>query len=394
MTAAVHHLSGTRPAVWHNDHSRPESPRIRRLEEEIARVVRARVVNPKWIRGVMRHGYKGAFEMAATVDYLFAFAATARAVGDHHFDAVFEAYVEESRTCAPSSTRTTRPPFARSRSGSGEAVERGLWRPPLELRTTWSSASSRDGEGPDRGLQIGPRPRPRPPPPPGPGRARAGRMPDRGEPSRVERLRRLEALATCRARPLPPAPGCVSPSRQRLGERDIPGRGEVGRSTVGASRAPRGLPEPEHHRFGARLDRGPAPGPGGRDPRPRSRAPTASSSRRSPTKTGPRRRAMSCSSPGRRARSRAKTGTTSPNASRCWARSPPACTHTCGSGIARTASSASPGISRPPSEAGPAGVRGGARPASRTRSRRCSPEPPLSSSGGSCASGHRPTGSI
>ena len=95
MAAAVHHLSGSRPAVWHNDHSRPESPRIRRLEEEIARVVRARVVNPKWIRGVMRHGYKGAFEMAATVDYLFAFAATARAVGDHHFDAVFEAYVED-----------------------------------------------------------------------------------------------------------------------------------------------------------------------------------------------------------------------------------------------------------------------------------------------------------
>ena len=95
MSAAVHHLSGVRPVVWHNDHSRPESPRVRRLEEEIARVVRARVVNPKWIRGVMRHGYKGAFEMAATVDYLFAFAATTRAVGDHHFDAVFEAYLED-----------------------------------------------------------------------------------------------------------------------------------------------------------------------------------------------------------------------------------------------------------------------------------------------------------
>ena len=128
MSAAVHHLSGVRPTVWHNDHSRPESPRIRRLEEEIARVVRARVVNPKWIRGVMRHGYKGAFEMAATVDYLFAFAATARAVGDHHFDAVFEAYVEDREVRAffaennPAALREIAERLA-------EAVERGLWRP-------------------------------------------------------------------------------------------------------------------------------------------------------------------------------------------------------------------------------------------------------------------------
>src|SRR3546814_3398305 len=93
MTAAVRVLSGNQPAVWHADHSRPESPKIRTLEEEIARVVRARVVNPKWIAGVMRHGYKGAFEMAATVDYLFAFAATARCVASHHFDAVFDAYL-------------------------------------------------------------------------------------------------------------------------------------------------------------------------------------------------------------------------------------------------------------------------------------------------------------
>jgi cobaltochelatase CobN len=95
LTAAVRGLSGSQPKVYHNDHSRPETPRIRTLEDEIARVVRARVVNPKWIEGVMRHGYKGAFEMAATVDYLFAFAATAHCVRDHHFDAVFEAYLAD-----------------------------------------------------------------------------------------------------------------------------------------------------------------------------------------------------------------------------------------------------------------------------------------------------------
>jgi cobaltochelatase CobN len=73
--------------IYHNDHSRPEKPVIRSLEEEIGRVVRGRVVNPKWIDGVMRHGYKGAFEMAATVDYMFAFAATTGAVRSHHFEA-------------------------------------------------------------------------------------------------------------------------------------------------------------------------------------------------------------------------------------------------------------------------------------------------------------------
>ena len=65
LTAAVRELSGNQPKCITNDHSRPETPRIRTLEDEIGRVVRARVVNPKWIDGVMRHGYKGAFEMAA-----------------------------------------------------------------------------------------------------------------------------------------------------------------------------------------------------------------------------------------------------------------------------------------------------------------------------------------
>ena len=133
MAAAVHHLSGSRPAVWHNDHSRPESPRIRRLEEEIARVVRARVVNPKWIRGVMRHGYKGAFEMAATVDYLFAFAATARAVGDHHFDAVFEAFVEDREVRGFFDEKQPRRPSRDRRTPRRGGRARAL-APALELR--------------------------------------------------------------------------------------------------------------------------------------------------------------------------------------------------------------------------------------------------------------------
>jgi cobaltochelatase CobN len=130
MAAAVTHLSGTSPTVYHNDHSRPESPRIRTLEEEVARVVRGRVVNPKWISGVMRHGYKGASEMAATVDYLFAFAATTGAVRNDHFDAVFDAYVADGQV--REFLEAANPAALKDMSARLiEAQERGLWRPRL-----------------------------------------------------------------------------------------------------------------------------------------------------------------------------------------------------------------------------------------------------------------------
>ncbi|MFQ5955505.1 MAG: cobaltochelatase subunit CobN, partial [Kiloniellales bacterium] len=127
MTAAVRVLSGRQPSVYHNDHSRPEAPKVRPLEDEIGRVVRARVVNPKWISGVMRHGYKGAFEMAATVDYLFAFAATARCVADHHFDLVYDAYVADVEVREFIDEHN---PAALSEIAERmlEAQDRGLWR--------------------------------------------------------------------------------------------------------------------------------------------------------------------------------------------------------------------------------------------------------------------------
>lgn len=128
MTAAAEHLSGARPAIYHNDHSRPERPVVRTLEEEIARVVRARVVNPKWIAGVMRHGYKGAFEMAATVDYLFAFAATTGAVADHHFDAVLAAYLLDE-TSRDFLVANNEPAYREMSAKLLDAIDRGLWSP-------------------------------------------------------------------------------------------------------------------------------------------------------------------------------------------------------------------------------------------------------------------------
>ncbi len=128
MTAAVRVLSGRQPTVYHADHARPETPKIRTLTEELARVVRARVVNPKWIAGAMRHGYKGGCEMAATVDYLFAFAATAHCVADHQFDAVFDAYIEDDTVRA--FLEDNNPEALKEVSQRLlEAQDRGLWRP-------------------------------------------------------------------------------------------------------------------------------------------------------------------------------------------------------------------------------------------------------------------------
>ncbi|MEQ9621956.1 cobaltochelatase subunit CobN [Coleofasciculus chthonoplastes] len=93
LTASVRALTGKNPQTYFGDNSIPENPKVRRLQEEIARVYRSRVVNPKWIEGVMRHGYKGAFEMAATVDYLFAYDATANCVADYMYQGVTEAYL-------------------------------------------------------------------------------------------------------------------------------------------------------------------------------------------------------------------------------------------------------------------------------------------------------------
>ncbi|MGB3536224.1 MAG: cobaltochelatase subunit CobN [Microcoleaceae cyanobacterium] len=93
MTAAVRALTGKNPQTYFGDHSQPENPKIRQLKEEITRVYRSRVVNPKWISGVMRHGYKGAFELAATVDYLFAYDATANCVADFMYEGIAKAYL-------------------------------------------------------------------------------------------------------------------------------------------------------------------------------------------------------------------------------------------------------------------------------------------------------------
>lgn len=129
MVAAVRHLGGAQPAIYHGDHANPAAPRVRTLGEEIARVIRTRVVNPKWIDGVKRHGYKGAFEMAATVDYLFGYDATARVVADHQYAMVADAYVNDDATRAFLAQHNPRA-LQGICERLLEAMERGLWQEP------------------------------------------------------------------------------------------------------------------------------------------------------------------------------------------------------------------------------------------------------------------------
>ena len=126
MTAAVRSLTGKNPEVYFGDNSQPANPRVRKLTEEIARVYRSRVVNPKWIKGVMRHGYKGAFEMAATVDYLFAYDATANCVTNYMYEGVAKAYIFDEQV--QEFIQAKNPWALRDMSERLlEAHQRGLW---------------------------------------------------------------------------------------------------------------------------------------------------------------------------------------------------------------------------------------------------------------------------
>jgi cobaltochelatase CobN len=126
LMAAVRSVRGENPHAYFGDNSIQGSPRVRQLKEEIARVYRSRVINPKWIAGVMRHGYKGAFEMAATVDYLFAYDATAKCVEDYMYEGIVKTYLLDSRVCKFIEEKN---PYALRDIAERllEAHKRGLW---------------------------------------------------------------------------------------------------------------------------------------------------------------------------------------------------------------------------------------------------------------------------
>ncbi len=131
MANAVRVLKGTFPSIYHGDHSDPSRPRMRTLREELNRVIRSRVLNPKWIAAMQRHGYKGAFEMAASVDYLFAYDATTELIEDYQYEAVTDALVLDEHNQA--FLKKHNPNALKEMSEKLlEAQQRGLWNAPGE----------------------------------------------------------------------------------------------------------------------------------------------------------------------------------------------------------------------------------------------------------------------
>jgi len=129
MIATVRALTGADPKAYVGDSTSPDAVRTRTLAEETARVFRARVVNPRWIGAMQRHGYKGAFELAATVDYLFGFDATAGVVHDWMYEKLAQEYVLDAETQA--FMRQSNPWALRGIvERLSEAADRGLWAEP------------------------------------------------------------------------------------------------------------------------------------------------------------------------------------------------------------------------------------------------------------------------
>ena len=134
MIATVRALTGKNPQQFFGDSSDPTRARVRKLEDEARRVFRTRVVNPKWIDSMKRHGYKGAFELSATVDYMFGYDATAQVIEDWMYENVTESYVLDPETqefFQKSNPWALRDIVERLL----EAIERGMWEnPPPDMK--------------------------------------------------------------------------------------------------------------------------------------------------------------------------------------------------------------------------------------------------------------------
>jgi len=151
MVAMVRHLTGANPKAYVGDSAVPDQVRTRPLAEETKRVFRARVVNPRWMAAMQRHGYKGAFEMAATVDYLFGYDATVGVVDDWMYETLTKEYIQNPEV-AEFFRRSN--PWARHGIAERllEAAQRGLWSSPSDeaLATLRTAVLQTEGDLEDR----------------------------------------------------------------------------------------------------------------------------------------------------------------------------------------------------------------------------------------------------
>ena len=126
LSAAVERVRGVKPQLWFGDHSRQQRPRMHRLEREFDKVLRSRLLNPRWIEGMQQHGYKGGFEMAASLDYLFAYDASTDRIPDWSYGALCDRWLGDAsvlaflRRCNPWALRDMAERLL-------EAHHRGLW---------------------------------------------------------------------------------------------------------------------------------------------------------------------------------------------------------------------------------------------------------------------------
>ncbi len=117
---------GNRPALYHADTTSPDKSKIRTLREEVARTLRARAANPRWLAGQMRHGFRGAAEIAESVDNFFAYAALTDVTEDRQFDLLFDATLGDETVRG--FLAEANPAAARGMADKFEqAIRRGLW---------------------------------------------------------------------------------------------------------------------------------------------------------------------------------------------------------------------------------------------------------------------------
>ncbi|WP_158943885.1 cobaltochelatase subunit CobN [Granulicella sp. S190] len=131
MVATIRALTGVQPKAYFGDSSRPDAVRVRDLREEALRVYRSRVINPKWIESIKRHGYKGGLELTSTVDYIFGFDATAHIAPDFVYEGLAQEYALDANT---QEFLKQSNPWALNAIAERllEANERGLWEDPKQ----------------------------------------------------------------------------------------------------------------------------------------------------------------------------------------------------------------------------------------------------------------------
>ena len=133
MIAAVKALKGELPRSYCGDSSDPDRVKTRSTVEETKHIFRARILNPKWIKSMQRHGYKGAGDMSRMVDIAFGWDATAEVLEDWMYEQLAKKYAldkdmqEWLKDVNPDALQNITERLL-------EAVERGMWQATDEMK--------------------------------------------------------------------------------------------------------------------------------------------------------------------------------------------------------------------------------------------------------------------